>query len=315
MPPTLKTDREGRVMTIRIDNPPHNFMNREMVAELIELTDGLEGDRSIGAVVITGATEGLFITHYDVEEILSGSEEMDMSVSPSVAGATLRAVGGAARVPGGRTAVMGSPAKGVLELLAFHDLFLRWNRMDKVFIAAINGPAMGGACELALACDLRYMAAEAPGIGQPEMAVGFPPGGGGTQRLPRAVGASRALEMILEASALSPEKAREVGLVHAVFPQAELVGEATATATRLARRAPESVAGAKRAVLEGSTQPLSAGLAVERKWFLSTASLPAAKRAMRAYSDAVVASGQAPFADPDRLRPWQDGTAVDMVSD
>jgi enoyl-CoA hydratase len=315
MPSTLLVDRDDRVMTVRFDNPPHNFLNREVVHELDELTRSLEGDRSIGAVVITGASDGLFITHYDVEEILAGSEDMDMEVAPALAGATLRAVGGLSRVPAGRTVVGRSPAKGVLELLAFHDLFLRWNRMDKVFIAAINGPAMGGGCELALACDLRYMAAEAPGIGQPEIAVGFPPGGGGTQRLTRAVGTGRALEMMLEASALTPDRALEIGLVNAVFPSSDLLAEATATATRLARRAPESIAGLKRDVFEGSRLPLQDGLAIERKWFMSTITRPAARRAMRAYVDEVASAEYPPFADPERLRPWQDGTAVDMLSD
>ena len=80
MPSTLSVDRDGRVMTIRIDNPPHNFMNRRMIAELDEVTTGLEGDDSIGAVIITGANDGLFITHYDVAEILRGSETMDRTV-------------------------------------------------------------------------------------------------------------------------------------------------------------------------------------------------------------------------------------------
>jgi enoyl-CoA hydratase len=315
MPETLRTERAGRVLTVRIDNPPHNFMNRKMVRELIELTNSLNGDRSIGAVVITGATDDLFITHYDVEEILAGSEAMDMEVAPGVAGATLRAVGGVSRIPGGRSAVGRSPARGVLELQSIHDLFTRWNRMDKVFVAAISGPATGGGCELALACDLRYMAAEAPGIGQPELLVGFPPGAGGTQRLTRAVGTSRAIELMLEAAPISPERALEIGLVHAVFPSAELVAEANATATRLARRAPESIEGLKRAVYDGASRSLGDGLAIERKWFLSTVSRPAARRAMRAYVDEVRTAESPPFADTERLRRWQEGTVLDMFGD
>jgi len=314
MPSTLRTDRDGRVMTIRIDNPPHNFMNREMVAELDELTSSLEGDRSIGAVVLTG-TDRLFITHYDVEEILAGSEEMEMEVAPGVANATLRAVRGLTRLPGGRSVVDRSPAKGVRELHTIHDLFLRWNRMDKVFIAAINGPALGGGSETALACDLRYMAAEDGAIAQPEVLVGIPPGAGGTQRLSRAVGAARALEMILEATVLSAQQALEIGLVNAVFPIAELEAEAAETAARLARRAPGSVAGAKRAVYEGTRRSLSEGLAMERKWFLSTASSPQARRAMRAYVDELAKSESPPFADPERMRAWRDGTAADLTSE
>jgi len=314
MPPTLRADRDGRVMTIRIDNPPHNFMNREMVAELDELTSSLEGDRSIGAVVLTG-TDRLFITHYDVEEILAGSEEMEMEVAPGVANATLRAVRGLTRLPGGRSVVDRSPAKGVRELHTIHDLFLRWNRMDKVFIAAINGPALGGGSETALACDLRYMAAEDGAIAQPEVLVGIPPGAGGTQRLSRAVGAARALEMILEATVLSAQQALEIGLVNAVFPIAELEAEAAETAARLARRAPGSVAGAKRAVYEGTRRSLSEGLAMERKWFLSTASSPQARRAMRAYVDELASEQSPPFTDPERMRRWQDGKAVDLVGE
>jgi enoyl-CoA hydratase/carnithine racemase len=315
MPSTLRIDRDGRVMTVRFDHPPQNFMTREMVAELIELADSLEGDASIGAVVLTGATEGLFITHYDVEEILAGSETMDRAIGAGVADATLRAVGGLSRVPGGSVLVGRSPASGVAELRAIHDLFLRMGRMDKVFIAAINGPALGGGCEISLACDLRYMAAEAAGIGLPEMSLGFNPGAGGTQRLSHIVGPGRALEMMLEAKALEPQEALDVGLVHRVVPEADLLAEATATATRLSRRAPESVAGLKQAVLEGATRPLPQGLAIEQKWFLSTVSKPAARRAMRAYANQIAGSEVAPWSRPESLQPWRDGTAADLVSE
>jgi enoyl-CoA hydratase/carnithine racemase len=312
MASTLRVERDGRVMTVLVDNPPHNFMNRHMVAELAEITDGLEDDDSVGSVVITGAPEGLFITHYDVGEILAGTETMDMEVAPAVAGATLRAVGAVSRLPGGRSAVQRTPASGMLELRAFHELFDRWNRMDKVFIAAIGGPAMGGGSELALACDLRYIADDAM-IGQPEVLVGFPPGGGSTQRLARAVGTARALELILEGTAVTPTAALEMGYVHAVVPGAELRSRVAATAERLARRAPESVVGAKRALYEGNGLPLDQGLAIERKWFLAAASKPPSKKAMRAYVDEVESAGSPPFGDRERITAWQEGTAVDML--
>jgi enoyl-CoA hydratase len=310
---TIATERSDRVLTVRFDNPPQNFMTRDMVAELDELTRSLEGDASIGAVVLTGAPEELFITHYDVEEILIGSETMDREIGTGVADATLRAVGGLSRVPGGRTVVGRSPARGVAELKAIHDLFVRMGRMDKVFVAAINGPALGGGCEISLACDLRYIAAESVGIGLPEMSLGFNPGAGGTQRLARIVGPARALEMMLEARALEPQEALEIGLVNRVVPRAELLAETTETAVRLARRAPESVAGLKQAVLDGATRPLADGLAIERKWFLSTVSKPAARRAMRAYADQIAAAEVAPWSERESLRPWQEGTAVDLT--
>ena len=228
MTETIRTERDGRTLTVRIENPPHNFMNRGMVAELDELTRSLEGDRSIGAVVITGGVEDRFITHYDVEEILTGAEGVGMQVSSDVAGASLRAVSGVSRVPGGRAALQGTPAAGMLELHAIHDLFLRIGRLDKVFIAAINGPALGGGCELALACDLRYMARDAGVIGLPEMTLGFNPGAGGTQRLTDVLGPGRALEMILEAEALKPRDALEAGLVHRLVREKDLLAEASA---------------------------------------------------------------------------------------
>lgn len=311
---TFQTESTGRVLTVRFDNPPHNFMNRVMVAELDELLDSIDGDRSVGSVVLTGKPDGVFITHYDVEEILAGSQGVGRSISAGVAGASLQTVGGLTHIPGARQALRRTPAAGMIELRRLHDAFLRMQRMDKVFIAALNGPALGGACELSLACDIRYMAEGARRIGQPEILLGFPPGGGGTQRLARAVGTSRALEMILEGRPLSPVEAHEVGLVHRVVPDAELVDEAMACANRMARRAPFSVAAAKQAVLGGSGASLGSGLARERKWFLSSVSQPAAARAMRAYVERVRSTGP-PLADDEALSSWLDGTAVDLVGD
>ncbi|HEX2435366.1 MAG TPA: enoyl-CoA hydratase/isomerase family protein [Solirubrobacterales bacterium] len=311
---TITTSRDGRVLTVRVDNPPHNFMNRHMVAELDELTRGLEDDRSIGAVVITGGSEDRFITHYDVAEILAGTEAVGMQVSSAAASATLQAVRGMSRLPGGESAVKRTPAAGLLELHGIHDLFNRIGRLDKVFIAAINGPALGGGCELSLACDLRYIASAGGPIGLPELTLGFNPGAGGTQRLTHLIGPGAALEMILEARALTPDEALEVGLVNRVVPPGDLLTEATATAERMARRAPISVAAAKRAVREGATLPLAAGLAIERKWFLACGSKPASHRAMRAYVDQVEREG-APWSNPEMLEPWREGTVVDLTTD
>ena len=314
MATTFETERSGRVLWVRFDNPPLNFMNRTMVAELDDLLDSVEGDRSLGAVVLTGKPDGIFVTHYDVEEILEGSEGVGRSVSAAVAGASLQTVGAASRLPGGRIALGRTPASGLLELQRVHDLFLRMQRMDKAFIAAINGPALGGGCEISLACDIRYMARGAGPIGLPEMTLGFCPGGGGTQRLARMLGTSRALELILEARPLAPRDAERVGLIHRAVPDAQLAAEAQATGERLARRAPLSVAAAKRAVLDGATKPLADGLADERKWFMASTSQPAARRAMRAYAERLRASGP-PWASEEEMAQWQEGTAVDLVSE
>jgi enoyl-CoA hydratase/carnithine racemase len=311
----IEVERQERVQIWRINHPPHNFMSRDMVAELARLVAGLEGDDTTGAVVITGKPEHLFLTHYDVAEILAGSEAVGIQIGAGIASASLRTVSGVSRIPGARLALSGTPAQGLVELRAIHDLWLTMNRLDKVFLAAINGPAGGGGCELALACDLRYMADDAGIIGLPEMSMGFAPGAGGTQRLTRILGSSRALEAMLEARPFAPEEAFELGLVHKVVPADRLLDTSIEAAERLARRAPISVAALKQAVYEGGSATLERGLAVERKWFLACASRPGSHRAMRRYVEQLERDGEPAWADEEKLRAWQQGTEVDMTGE
>ncbi len=312
----VRTERDGRVMTVTFDNPPRNFMNGPMVRELDELTRDLEADDSVGAVVLTGAPDGIFIMHYDVAEIAAGAEASP-EVPAGLVGGTLRAVGAVARVPGAEGALARTPVAGVVELRRIHEIFLRMQRMDKVFIAAINGMATGGGCELTLACDLRYMADGDFLIGLPEMSVGIIPGAGGTQRMARALGPAKAVELILEARPLPPPEALEVGLVHRVISPDALLEEAHSTAARLARRSPVSVAAAKRAVYEGGSRSLREGLHLERTGFLAAASTPQALRAMKAYAEQVErlpADVPSPWADPESMRAWQAGEVVDLTA-
>ena len=309
----IEVERDGRVEVWRIDYPPHNFMNREMVGELGSLVRAVEGNPDVGAVVITGAKSGLFVTHYDIAEILTGIEGVGLEVSPAAADASLRTVGGLARLPRARSTLKRTPAVGLIELHEIHDLFSRLGRLDTVVIAAIGGPAGGGGCELALASDLRYMSDDAERIGLPEMTLGFPPGAGGTQRLARLIGPGRALEMILEGRSLAPEQALDVGLVHRVIPAGRLLDTALETAERMARRAPGSVAALKRAIYEGASASLPAGLARERKLFLSAASRPPAARALRAYLDDLERTGTPGWSDEAALVGWREGTRIDLV--
>jgi enoyl-CoA hydratase len=312
----IHTERSGRVLVATLDNPPRNFMTSRMVEELDELCRRLEGDRAVGAVVVTGAPPDVFITHFDVEEIRRGSERVSATVSATQAGGGLRAVGAAQRIPGARSLIARSPAAGLSALLQIHEVFLRMNRLDKVFLAAINGLALGGGCELALACDVRIMAAGEGRIGLPEITLGIIPGAGGTQRLSRALGPARALETMLEGRVLTPDEALETGLVHRVVERAALMDEAMTTAERLARRSPVAVGALKRAVYEGATKPLTDGLHIERAAFMAAASTAAARRAMDAYAREVVQlRDAAPWQTGDLMARWQDGTAVDMVAD
>jgi enoyl-CoA hydratase len=315
MPGTFRTERDGRVLTVLFDSPPHNFMDRRMARELDELTRSLRRDRSIRSVVLSGAREGVFVTHYDIEEILAGGEGVGPPPPRPAAAALVRVAGGVKHVPGVRGLVERTPLRGLIELHRVHDLFRRMNRSDKVFIAAVNGPATGGGCELALACDLRYMVDDdSLRIGLPEMTVGLPPGAGGSQRLSRALGDSRALEMMLEGRTLTPGEAQSLGLVHRVAPAASLLAAATEAAHRLARRGPQSVRALKRSVYEGGAGDLEKGLAIERKNFLWAGSSSPTRRGMRAYTDQIRKEGSSPWADPEKLRPWQAGEVIDLGS-
>lgn len=310
---TLSSERNGRVLIVRVDNPPHNFMDRGMVAELDALTRRLRKDRSVGSVVITGRPPELFITHYDVAEILAGVEDVGVTPGPRVAGALLGLAGGIRRVPGLRDAAERTPLRGLLELHRLHDAFIRLNRLDKVVIAAINGPATGGGCELALACDLRYMADRAGVmIGLPEMTMGFNPGAGGTQRLTRALGPGRALEAMLEGRTFTPSEALAAGVIHRAIDPDRLEAEAMETAQRMARRSPGSIRALKAAVYEGASRGLLRGLAEERRRFMSVGGTEPARRGMASFVEQVERRGGSPWADPEGIEPWQRGEVEDL---
>jgi enoyl-CoA hydratase/carnithine racemase len=310
MPRFLETERQGRVLVVRIDNPPHNFMTAGMVHELSDLLGSLSGDRSVGAVVITGKPEQLYITHYDVGEILASVERAGIAAPPWLTAIVLRIAGVVRRVPVLRDLAERTPLAAVFELYRIHDLFLAMNRSDKVFIAAINGPATGGGCETSIACDIRIMADSDIAIGLPEMTVDFNPGAGGTQRLPRLVGTGRAMAMMLEGRTLSPREALDYGLVQAVVPADRVEEAAVRMGERLARRAPEAIRSLKRAVYEGGSRPLHRGLAIERKWFMVSSATESSKEKMAAMSKQVEVDGGSPWVTSELLEPWQEGTAV-----
>ena len=172
----VETQRDGRVMTVRLSHPPHNFMTGRMVAELARPGGRPAGRPSVGAVIVTGGVEGSFVTHFDVAEILAGSEAVGRARDGRSRAARC-AAGAIARIPARRMRWAGHRRRGWWSC-GGSTTFVAIGRSDKVWLAAINGLAMGGGCELALACDMRAMTADHDArIGLPEMTVGLIPGG------------------------------------------------------------------------------------------------------------------------------------------
>ena len=181
----IHTRREASTLVATMTNPPRNLLNAPMVAELTTLAAEIEHDEDVRALILTGGADGIFITHYDVGE-LSGASDV----------ARQRESFGASD-----------------ELHGMHKLLLALQALPQPVIAAVNGTAMGGGCELALACDFRYMA-RGYQIGLPEVRVGILPGAGGTQRMTRLLGTAKALELMLLGDTVDADTAERIGLVH-----------------------------------------------------------------------------------------------------
>jgi enoyl-CoA hydratase/carnithine racemase len=221
------------------------------------------------------------------------------------------------RLPGLARAVErfgGDPGKGIVWGYRWKRTILRMNRSRVVYLAAINGPALGGGQEIALACDMRY-AADSAGLrmGQIEMLVGVIPSGGGTQRLLRMLGPARALEHIIEGVPLTATEALELGLVDRLVAEPQLLAETQATAERLARRSPVAVAALKRCLYFGTDHRFSSALDLDSAGFLAAGSTPGAARALKPFVEDMNRLGDTPFlAEPE---PWIEGTRFDLVDE
>lgn len=289
-------EARGRVLLATLDNPPHGLMDSGTVDGLDRLVERAESDETVDAVVLTGAHPDRFVAHYDMRELLEGAQA-GPAVGPRAASASLRVVGTLRRVPSVEEALTRTPAAGLVALERFGDILTRMGRCGAVFVAAVNGSAQGGGCELSLACDVRLMAGGDHVIGQPEILLGFPPGGGGTQRLARLLGSARALRLVLDGGPLRPDEAAALGLVDEVVPGGELLDRALALAARLGSRPKAAVAAAKRAIYEGGSLPLPAGLHAERAEFVAALGTADAHNAMSAYLEVFERTGQLPAYD------------------
>jgi enoyl-CoA hydratase/carnithine racemase len=308
------TERRGAVLTIRLNNPPFNFLTAQVMGDLEEILAALRHDRGIRTVVLGSAVPGVFIGHYDIDEILAGAEKVGMPVSPALAPIPLRALSPLVRVPGVGKLLERTPAGGIVALLRFHDVVRRIRDSDKVFVAAIDGPALGGGFELALACDIRIIGDGPYDIGLMEIAFGLLPGGGGSQMLTRMLGAGRTVEMLLEGRLCTPAEALEAGLVQHVVAPGEAAARAHETAARLARRSPIAVRAIKQAVYDGGSARLQRGMAMERARFLALASRQQTLTALQEYRNQLREDQNAGQRVSDfarkRLPAWQAGMAA-----
>ena len=227
----VKLERQGHVALITIDRPEAlNALNSQVLTDLDEVLDQVEADEESYVAVITGAGRS-FVAGADIAEM------KDFTSSD-----------------GKRFGVHGG------------NVFLKLENLSKPVIAAVNGFALGGGCELSMACDIR-LASEKAKFGQPEVGLGITPGFGGTQRLPRIVGVSKAMELILTAKVIKADEALRIGLVSAVYPAEELLDKAMELANAICANAQIAVRESKRCIRMGLQADIHTGCAFEAEAF------------------------------------------------
>jgi enoyl-CoA hydratase len=241
------SNSEGIVL-VTIDRPDAlNALNRETLTELRDRLRELANDTAARVVVLTGAGERAFAAGADIKEMV------EMGV---LEGHTWGSLG--------------------------HECGRLLESMPKPTLAAVNGLALGGGCELALACDIRY-ASEQAKFGQPEINLAVIPGWGGTQRLARAVGPALAKDLIMTGRTIDAAEALRIGLVSTLYPHAELLERVLETAESLAKKSPLALSAAKDAANRALQGDLSAGLSYEAILFAALFASDDQKEGMRAF--------------------------------
>lgn len=222
--------REGNVGYITLDKPPANSYDLEFMEDLSGCVRSAAEDGESGAVILRSGSDRFFSAGADIKAFNANSTEDNMRMIETA-------------------------HAGLAEI----------SRVPKVFIAQINATALGGGLEMALACDLRFGAEGEYVLGLPEATLGLLPGNGGTQRLPRLIGVSKALDLMVTGRTISPSEAHELGILDRLFPAEELEKETREYAEALASGAPEAIGSIKLAVHGGIERPLDEGLEIERK--------------------------------------------------
>lgn len=244
----LLVEVEGRIATVTINRPKAlNAINPETARELKAALEEIAGREDVGVVLLTGAGEKAFVGGADVSAMQDWTPVQALEFARF--------------------------GQSVLEFI---------ERMPQPVIGVINGFALGGGCELAMACDL-LIASETARFGQPEVNLGIIPGWGGTQRLPRLVGRNLAKEMVLTGDMIPARRAYEIGLVNRVVPPSDLMGTAREVAARILSRGPLAVRAAKLAMNRGLEQDLWGGCELEGNAFAIGFSTEDAKEGIQAF--------------------------------
>jgi enoyl-CoA hydratase len=227
----IKYEEEGMVGLLTINRPKAlNALNSQVLEELDKTLDSIDKNK-IRALIITGAGEKSFVAGADIGEMSSLSKKEGEAFGK----------------------------KG-------NDVFRKLETFPIPVIAAVNGFALGGGCEISMSCDIRICSDNAI-FGQPEVGLGITPGFGGTQRLARLVGPGMAKQMIYTARNIKADEALRIGLVNAVYPQNELLNEAKKLAETIARQAPIAVRNAKKAINDGLQVDMDKAIEIEEKLF------------------------------------------------
>jgi enoyl-CoA hydratase len=242
----LILEKENELAIVKINRPPVNALNSEVVTEIHQMFEELEKDDQVKVIILTGEGKA-FVAGADISEMVDFGPE-----------------GGAEFSKKGQAA------------------FDKIENTPKPVIAAINGFALGGGCEIAMACDIR-IAVEGAKLGQPEVNLGVIPGFAGTQRLPRLVGKGKAKELIFTGNMITAEEAEKIGLVNQVLTPEELMSTAKDMAKIIASKGPAAVRAAKHAINEGVNYELSKGLEIENEAFAKLFETEDQKEGMKAF--------------------------------
>jgi enoyl-CoA hydratase len=244
----ISVTKHNGVATVIINNPPMNVLSNQVAAELYDAFTQLKEDQAVISIILTGAGERAFMAGADIKGFPDGREKVEENGSD----------------------------------ISVHEVFRFIETIPKPTIALLNGYTLGGGLELALTCDIR-IAEEHAKVGLPEVKLGLLPGAGGTQRLPRLVGPSKAKELMFTGDPISAEEALRLGIVNQVVSKGEGMEVANALAQKLTKRSLEAVSRIKYAVNKGAELSFEEGLKLEAQLFQDVFHTEDAKEGISAF--------------------------------